>query len=120
MKKLKMFSFLFLVAVMSAMFTACSKDDDDDVSNKQHDATLWGEWVATNDGRKYVHDYYSFYSDGTGIHGSYESDIDWVNEDDDITWFTVDDKYIYIDGRRYEYDCDGSSLYLNGKRYYEK
>lgn len=38
----------------------------------------------------------------------------------ELKCFTVDDKYIYIDDRRYEYDSDGSSLYLNGKYYYEK
>ena len=119
MKKLKIFSFLFFVAIMSAMLTGCSKDDDDDTANKQHDASLFGEWVA-NDGRKYVHDYYSFYSDGTGIHGSYESDIDWVNEDDDIKWYTVDNKYLYIDGTKYSYSCDGSSLRIGNKTYYEK
>ena len=68
---------------MSALLVSCSSDDDDSSSNKEHDAHIFGEWVA-NDGKKYVHDYYSFNSDGTGIHGSYESDIDWVNEEDDI------------------------------------
>lgn len=119
MKKIKMFSFLFFIAIIGAVFIGCSSDDDDAISKKEYDSSLFGEWVA-NDGKKYVHDYYSFYSDGTGIHGSYESDIDLVNEDDEIKWFTMDDKYIYIDGRRYEYDCDGSYLYLNGKYYYEK
>ena len=69
---------------------------------------------------KYVHDYYSFYSDGTGIHGSYESDIDWVNEDDDIKWYTVDNEYLYINGAKYVYSCDGSSLRIGNKTYYEK
>ena len=89
MRKMKLFSLMFLFAIVGALFTGCSSDDDEDLSTKEHDASLYGEWVA-NDGKKYVHDYYSFYSDGTGIHGSYESDIDWVNEDDDIKWYTVD------------------------------
>ena len=80
-----MFSMMFVFAIIGAMFVSCSSDDDEDSSNKGHDASLYGEWVA-NDGKKYVHDYYSFYSDGTGIHGSYESDIDWVNEEDDTCW----------------------------------
>lgn len=114
-----MLSLLFFVAIIGAVFTSCSSDDDDDVLGKEHDAALCGEWVA-NDGKKYVHDYYSFYSDGTGIHGSYESDIDWINEDDEIKWYTADGKYLYINGSRYEYSCDGSSLHFNGKYYYEK
>lgn len=84
---------------------------------------LYGEWVEDGD-NSYVFDYYCFYSDGTGIHGSYEADIDWVNEDDDIEWYTVDDEYLYIDGARYEYSCDGTSLeiQMNGRTryYYEK
>lgn len=67
---------MLLVTIFGALFASCSSDDDDDSSsNKEHDASLYGEWVAS-DGKKYVHDYYSFYSDGTGIHGSYESNID--------------------------------------------
>lgn len=120
MTKIKIFSFLFVVTILGALFTSCSSDDDDNSSaNKEHDASLYGEWVA-NDGKKYVHDYYSFYSDGTGIHGSYESDIDWVNEDDEITWYTVDAKYLYIGGTRYQYSCDGSCLQIGYKTYYEK
>lgn len=120
MKKIKLFSFLLLVTIFGALFASCSSDDDDDSSsNKEHDASLYGEWV-TNDGKKYVHDYYSFYSDGTGIHGSYESNIDWVNEDDDIKWYTIDNKYLYIDGTKYPYSCDGSSLRIGNKTYYEK
>ena len=120
MKKIKLFSFLLLVTIFGALFASCSSDDDDDSSsNKEHYASLYGEWVA-NDGKKYVHDYYSFYSDGTGIHGSYESNIDWVNEDDDIKWYTIDNKYLYIDGTKYAYSCDGSSLRIGNKTYYEK
>ncbi|MGN0232310.1 MAG: hypothetical protein ACI4A8_08905, partial [Muribaculaceae bacterium] len=103
---------------MSVNLSSCS--DDEDEGDKDYDATLYGEWVE-NDGNKYVHDYYCFYPDGTGIHGSWESDIDWINEDDDIKWYTVDDKYLYIDGYKYEYSCDGSSLVINIKgknRYY--
>lgn len=88
-------------------------------SYKEYDASLYGEWVA-NDGKKYVHDYYSFNSDGTGIHGSYESDIDWVNEEDDIKWYTVDNEYLYINGAKYYYSCDGSTLRIGNKTYYEK
>ena len=56
MTKLKLFSFLFIVTILGALVTSCSSDDDDDSSsNKEHDASLYGEWVA-NDGKKYVHD----------------------------------------------------------------
>lgn len=111
-----------LVALsMSINLSSCS-DDDEDVNNKELDGTLYGEWIE-NSGNRYVFDYYCFYSDGTGIHGSWESDIDWVNEDDDIEWYTVDDKYLYINGSKYEYSCDGSTLIINinGRaRYYSE
>ena len=41
-------------------------------------------------------------------------------KDDDIKWYTVDDKYLYIDGTKYAYSCDGSSLRIGNKTYYEK
>ena len=118
MKTLRILAVMLVAVFMCINLSSCS--DDEDEGDKDLDATLYGEWVE-NDGNKYVHDYYCFYSDGTGIHGSWESDIDWVNEDDDIKWYTVDDKYLYIDGGKHEYSCDGSSLVinLNGKtRYY--
>lgn len=122
MKKLQKLFFLLFVTIISATLFSCSSDDDDDYSSKGHDATLYGEWVA-NDG-KYSHDYYSFYSDGTGIHGSYESKIDMTHEDEDFKWYTEDCKYLYIDGAKYEYSCDGTSLYIKGKStsktYHEK
>lgn len=111
---------LILTYTVVALVTGCGLLDDDSMNNKEYDATLYGEWVAFNDGKRYVHDYYSFYSDGTGIHGSYESDIDWINEEDDITWYTVDDSYLYIDGRKYNYSCDGSSLSIGNKKYRER
>lgn len=92
-------------------------------SVKEYDGTLLGEWVE-DDGNSYVHGYLCFYSDGTGISGSYEPNIDWVNEDNDIEWYSVNDKYLYIDGAKYEYSCDGSTLELSIKGrtryYYEK
>lgn len=122
MKKLN-FLALVLVAVLTSINLSSCNDDDEDVKDKELDGTLYGEWVE-NSGNRYVFDYYCFYSDGTGIHGSWESDIDWVNEDDDIKWYTVDKKYLYIDGSKYEYSCDGSSLEINmngrTRYYYEK
>ena len=114
---------MLLISLGTLMFAACSDDDYDDYADKEHDPTLFGEWVEDSD-NNYVFDYYCFYSDGTGIHGSYESDIDWVNEDDDIHWYTVDDKFIFINGAKYAYSCDGSKfeIEIKGKtrRYYEK
>lgn len=97
-------------------FTSCSDDDDENTSNREHHAAFYGEWVEDS-GNRYVFDYYSFYSDGKGIHGSYESDIDWVNEDEDITWYTVDEEYLYINGARYKYHCSGTSrdIEMNGR-----
>lgn len=118
-------SYFFMISIlclgMLTVLSACS--DDEDTSNKEYDGTLYGEWIEDSDNR-YVFDYYCFYSDGTGIHGSYESDIDWINEDDEIRWYTTNREYLYIDGAKYEYSCDGSTLEIkmNGKtkRYYEK
>ncbi len=98
------------------------EEDGSDSGNREHHSSLLGEWIEEDGG--YVYDYYSFYSDGTGIHGSYEWDIDWVNEDEDIEWYTVDKKYLYINGARYRYWCDGSTLEIEIKgeirTYYEK
>lgn len=113
---------IFIVTFVGINFSACSNENDIP-SNAEHDGTLYGEWIETTGGR-YVKDYYYFSSDGTGIHGSYELDIDWINEDDDINWYTVDGKFLYINGQKNEYRCDGTSLEIeqNGKikKYREK
>jgi len=31
-----------------------------------------------------------------------------------------DNQYLYIDGAKYQYSCDGSSLHIGNKTYYEK
>ncbi len=122
MKRIKFLALVLVAILMSINLSSCS-DDDEDVKNKELDGTLYGEWIEDS-GNRYVFDYYCFNSDGTGIHGSWESDIDWVNEDDDIEWYTVDDKYLYINGSKYEYSCDGSTLEINingrTRYYYEK
>lgn len=55
---------------------------------------------------------------------AYESNIDWINEDDEIRWHTRNREYLYIDGAKYEYSCDGSTLEIKmkgkTKRYYKK
>lgn len=50
MKKLFLLSAMLLFTFMSALLVSCSSDDDDSSLNKEHDATLFGEWVA-NDGK---------------------------------------------------------------------
>ena len=55
-----MFSFLFFVAIMSAMLTGCSKDDDDSTTNMSTDLT--GYWI------RYSGDdleEFGFFADGT-------------------------------------------------------
>lgn len=99
---------MLCAALAVSSFSGC-KDDDDSNANKEHDGTLYGEWIE-NDGKQYVHGYLRFDDDGTGISGSYESDIDWVNEEDDFKWYTTDDEYLYINGTRYKYSCDGTRL----------
>ena len=121
MKKDTFYLIPILCLCMLTVLFACN--DDEDTSNKEYDGTLYGEWIEDSDNR-YVFDYYCFYSDGTGIHGSYESNIDWINEDDEIRWHTRNREYLYIDGAKYEYSCDGSTLEIKmkgkTKRYYEK
>ena len=115
-ERLKNIALAMFVIASGATFTACSSDDDEP-SNKEYDSSVLGEWVETNGKYTTIADYYYFYHDGTVTHGTYEWKIDWVNEDDDYKWFTIDRKYLYIDGTKYEYSCDGSTLELtrNGK-----
>lgn len=117
-EKLKYFTIVMCMCAISGMtFIGCNSDDDDEPSNKEFDSSVLGEWVETNGKYSTLADYYYFYSDGTVTHGSYEWKIDWVNEDDEYKWFTIDRKYLYIDGIKYEYSCNGSTLELtrNGK-----
>lgn len=122
MKKIFITFTIFTMLLSSIAFVSCGEDDDE-TSNKEYDGTLFGEWVE-NSSNIYVFDYYRFYSDGTGIHGSYEPDIDWINEEDEFRWYTINRKYLYIDGTKYEYSCNGSKLEINIngkiKSYYEK
>lgn len=115
MKKLK-FTLLAVAALLACCTLASCSDDNDngkkEPENAEHDTALLGEWIET-DGSNYIHRYLAFYSDGTGTSGIYESDIEWVDEDDDFHWYTIDDKYLYMDGSKYEYDCYGSTLELN-------
>lgn len=106
-----------LLSAAAICFTSCS-DNDDEPSNKEHDGTLYGEWIEA--GARYYKDYYYFDSDGTGTHGQYDVDIDETGDEEDFTWYTVDDEYLYIDGRQHEYECDGSVLYIGSKRYVVK
>ena len=117
MEKVSLITIVAMFVIANVMFVSCASDDDTLPSAKEHDATLYGEWIAFNDGKMYIHDYYCFYEDGTGIHGSYEDDIDWINEDDDIIWFTVGRKYLYVNGVKYSYSCDGSTLHIGNKSY---
>lgn len=115
-----MFAAVLLAA--AAGFASCSDDDDDNdgPSNKEYDGTLYGEWIESGGGR-YYKDYYYFSSSrpGTGTHGQYDVDLEWAVDEEDITWYTVNDEYLYIDGRKHQYECDGSVLYIDGKRYHE-
>ncbi len=106
MKYCKLYALL-----IGAMFCglSCSKTSDVDYRTMEHDSSLFEEWIEM-DGKTYVHGYKHFYSDGTGISGTWESEIDWVNEDEDFVWYTVDDKYLFIDGSRYKYSCANDIL----------
>lgn len=93
-----------IISVWLGIAVACDDSRNVDSENIGHDSHLYGEWVE--DDGSYVWAYYSFYRDDTGIEGSYEPDIDFVNEDSDIEWYTVDDELLYIDGAPYEYWCE--------------
>jgi len=114
-KKIKFTSLLLLFATFALTFAACG-DDDDEPEYKDYDGTLYGEWIEV--GPRWYCDYYYFGSDGQGTHGQWDVDCEWVNDEEDITWYTVDDEYIYIDGRKMSYYCDGTILEMNGKTYY--
>ena len=113
MNKIKISVLFTLMALCGCLFAACSSDDDDD-ANKQHDGTLYGEWLGTSG--YYYKDYYYFSSDGTGEHGSYDVSIDESSVDEDFKWYTVNGKYLFINGTKYEYSCDGSSLTITGSK----
>lgn len=115
MKTLRYIGIAIFAVVMCVNFAACSSDDDEEEALKEHDPTLYDEWIENSS--KYIVDYYCFYKNGTGSHGSYEPGIDWVTADDDFTWYTVNNKYIYINGHQHEYSCDGSTFEIvkNGK-----
>lgn len=112
---------LFAAIAISASLTACGDDDDDNEpgtenGQRDHDGCLEGEWISysgTSDLYKYL---YFDSDDGTGIEGWYESYIDSVDEDTDFTWYTVDDKYLFIDGVKYTYWCDGTELELTSPK----
>lgn len=111
MNKIKISVLFTLMALCGCLFAACSSDDD---VNKQHDGTLYGEWLGTSG--YYYKDYYYFSSDGTGEHGSYDVSIDESSVDEDFKWYTVNGKYLNINGTKYEYSCDGSSLTITGSK----
>ncbi|MCD8302850.1 MAG: hypothetical protein LUC44_07515 [Prevotellaceae bacterium] len=116
-----LFNFLMLMAIATTSLVLFSCSDDDDNANHEHDKYLCHEWVEITG--NYYADYYYFNSNGTGIHGSYDQDLDWLSEDDDISWYTIDE-YLYIDGAEYKYSIDGSNLEMtrNGRTrtYYER
>ena len=98
----KFLSTLLLIVSINALLTSCG--DEPDPAEREHDSNLIGEWIEYGGKFKYIADYYYFYSDGTCLHGNYERDIDWVDEDDEYEWYTVDNKYLYIDGEVYQLD----------------
>lgn len=86
----KFLSTLLLIVSINALLTSC--DDEPDPAEREHDSSLFGEWIEYGGKYKHIADYYFFYSDGTCLHGTYDRDIDWVDEDDEYEWYTVDNK----------------------------
>ena len=115
---MKHLSSILLLAFVCTMFASC--DDEPDPAEREHDSNLIGEWIEYGGKFKYIADYYYFYSDSTCLHGNYEWDIDCVDEDDEYEWYTVDNKYLYIDGVKYKYSYDGTTLEFDKKTYSER
>lgn len=64
MKKLKMFSLLLLVSIISTMFVGCSSDDDESGSNSDNAISLvGGSWIYSVAEGSY--EKFEFYADGT-------------------------------------------------------
>ena len=71
MKKMKLFSLMFLFAMVGTMFTGCSSDDDDNDGNE-----LVGYWLRYEDNDQYMEEF-GFFADGTCTYTeSYEPDDD--------------------------------------------
>lgn len=99
--------------LLAVAFCACG--DDDDPENRDHDGCLYDGWACQTSG--YWADYYRFWSDGTGEHGTWDLDDQSVWDiDEEFTWYTVDDEYLFIDGKKYRYWCDGSTLDIDFPR----
>lgn len=74
MKKMKLFSLMFLFAMVGTMFTGCSSDDDDNDGNE-----LVGYWLRYDDNDQYMEEF-GFFADGTcNYTESYEPDDDSDN-----------------------------------------
>ena len=71
MKKMKLFSLMFLFTMVGTMFTGCSSDDDDNDGNE-----LVGYWLRYEDNDQYMEEF-GFFADGTcNYTESYEPDDD--------------------------------------------
>lgn len=68
---MKLFSLMFLFAMVGTMFTGCSSDDDDNDGNE-----LVGYWLRYEDNDQYMEEF-GFFADGTcNYTESYEPDDD--------------------------------------------
>ena len=68
---MKLFSLMFLFAMVGTMFTGCSSDDDDNDGNE-----LVGYWLRYEDNAQYMEEF-GFFADGTcNYTESYEPDDD--------------------------------------------
>lgn len=68
---MKLFSLMFLFAMIGTMFTGCSSDDDDNDGNE-----LVGYWLRYEDNDQYMEEF-GFFADGTcNYTESYEPDDD--------------------------------------------
>lgn len=76
---MKLFSLMFLFAIVGALFTSCSSDDDENEGASGNE-NLVGFWLRYEDNDQYLEEF-GFFADGTCIYTkSFEPDDD-KNED---------------------------------------
>lgn len=103
-----------IIATIAISLSSCG-DDNDEPNVKEYDGTLYGEWISTSGYAAKDYIYFSSTRPGYGTKGNYDASIDLIENEEDITWYTVGDKTLYINGKGYDYWCDGSELQIKWK-----
>ena len=84
MRKMKLFSLMFLFAIVGALFTGCSSDDDENEGASGND-NIVGFWLRYEDNGQYLEEL-GFFADGTcNYTEAFEPDDD--NDEDPYSKF---------------------------------